>query len=115
MSGVFYHRLCGEWGQAQNLIQKLFYLNIESGFSIHFLYISLLELWLEFESGNKNAAFVKLNDLLSKTSSKDLHLGLFDDIPGSERIIHKGLVENRITNPAHRKALLELGFGVLPH
>ena len=115
MSGVFYHRLSGEWNLARSLVQKLFYLNIESGFSIHFLHISLLELWLEFESGNKNAAFIKLNDLISKTSSKDLHLGLFDDIPGSEKIIHKGLVENRITNPTHRSALLELGYGVVDH
>ncbi|RLT97344.1 hypothetical protein [Ketobacter sp.] len=115
MAGVFYYRLCGNPNESQKLVQQLLYLNIESGFSVHFLSISLLDLWLEYNSGNKHSAFIKLNDLLSKTSSKDLHLGLFDDIPGSERIIHKALVDNHITSNTHRTALLELGFGVLAH
>lgn len=115
MAGVFYYRLVGEWGKAQGLVQQLLYLNVESGFPIHFLTISVLELWLEFYSGSRNSAFLKLSDLLSKTSGKDLHLGLFDDIPGSEHIIHKALVDNHITNTSYRTALLDLGFGVLDH
>ena len=113
VSGVFYHRLQENWRAAESLVAQLLQINIANGFSIHFLSISFLAVWLEFESGNIQTAFNKLNGLLSKTSSKDLHLGLFDDIPGSERIVHRALVENHITNASHRRSLIDLGFGVL--
>ena len=111
MCGIYYHRNCNEMQQAKMLNQQLIYLTIQSGFSIHFLTVSLIDLWLEYCSGNRGGAYIKLNELLQKTSANELQSGLFDDIPGCEELIGSALAENRILLDAHRNALIQLGHG----
>ena len=109
--GIYYHRNKHDLDRAQELNQQLLYLTVQNGFPVHFLTLSVMGIWLEFSAGNHTAAYIKLNELLHKTSPDELQSGLFDDIPGCDTLINRALAEQRIELQAHRSALIKLGFG----
>lgn len=111
LSGIFYYKTCGDLPAAMKLARQLQQLNVESGYPLHFLPLSLLTPWLEYCAGNHTTAYIKLSDILGQASVSGIRPGLFDEIPGIEELLNQALLNDRIADPAQRDALLNLGYG----
>ncbi len=110
MCAILYHISQNRFTEASRLTGQLLYLNIECGFQIRYLPISMLQAWLEYRKGCRSTAFFKLNQILTQADIFSMGFGLFDIIPDASEYIQLALENERVESPGHRDLLLQLGY-----